>query len=267
MTARRLLRDPLAIFLALGAALFLGWWALGRSHNTIEISAAVQQSLVADYRMMTGREPDAAQRRKLVKDYVADEILFREAIERGMHLTDRTTKARLVDRLRFLIAGAPQTPSEADQLDFYSEHGDLYRAEPQITLDQVFFTALPVSKEGPPAPDAILAALNRGDRIDGDDFWMGKRFPNYGESMLRGMFGAPVLAAARKAPIGTWVGPYPSARGVHYLRVAARNPPALMRYTDVRDQVRQDMAAAQSSGAVDAAITRMEAKYAVDIKG
>lgn len=257
----RLLRDPLAVFLAAGLALFAAYWALGRQGNHIEVSAAVQQGLAADYQLMTGRTPDAKQKQKLVDDYVADEILFREAVARGMHLTDRTTKARLVDRLRFLIAGAPKAPSEADLLDFYSEHQALYRAEPQISLDQLFFTRAPED------PAAILAALNRGERIDGDDFWMGRKFPNYGESMLRGMFGAQVLSAARSAPLGAWVGPYPSARGVHYLRIEARNPPALMRYTDVRDQVRQDMAAAQSNGAVDAQVREMQAKYDVDVEG
>lgn len=261
MTVKALLRDPLTVFLAAGAALFLVWWALGRRDNSIEVSAAVQQSLAADYQMMTGRAPDAAQRKKLVDDYVADEILFREAVARGMHLTDRTTKARLVDRLRFLIAGAPPTPAEADLIDFYAEHGELYRAEAQISLKQVFFTQMP------DAPDAVLAALNRGERVDGDDFWMGRNFPNYGESMLRGMFGATVLTAARKAPLGEWTGPWPSSRGVHFLRVEARNPPALMRYTDVRDQVVQDMTAAQSSGAVAAELKKLEAKYAIDIEG
>ncbi|MFZ4688839.1 MAG: peptidyl-prolyl cis-trans isomerase [Polymorphobacter sp.] len=256
----KLLRDPLAIFLAVGGLLFLGYWALGRSDRQIIVSAQVQQNLAADYQLMTGRIPTKDQQQKLVDDYVADEILFREAVARGMHLTDRTTRARLVDRLRFLIAGAPKTPTEAELLDFYSEHAELYRAEPQISLAHVFFTKMPE------APDAILAALNRGDRIDGDDFWMGRAFPNYGESMLRGMFGADVLKAAQTAAPGAWVGPYPSARGVHFIRVEARNPPTLMRYTDVRDQVMLDMMAAQSGGAVDAAVRTMAAKYDVDVE-
>ena len=258
---RRVLKDPLAIFLAVAALLFGVYWALGRQGNSIAVSAATQASLAENYQLMTGRAPDAAARKKLVDDYVTDEILFREAVTRGMHLTDRTTRARLVDRLRFLIAGAPGAPSEADLLDFYSEHGELYRAEPQISLSHVFFTRMPE------APDAILASLNRGDRIDGDDFWMGRNFPDYGESMLRGMFGQPLVAAARTATPGRWIGPLPSPRGVHFIKVTARKLPRLMRYTDVRDQVRQDMMAAETAGAVDAAVRKMEAKYAVDIEG
>lgn len=257
----RLLRDPLVVFVAVAALLFGAYWALGRSDNAIIVSTATAASLAENYQLMTGRAPDAAARKKLVDEYVTDEILFREAVSRGMHLTDRTTRARLVDRLRFLIAGAPATPVEADLLDFYSEHGDLYRAEPQISLRQVYFTRMPE------APAAILAALNRGDRIDGDDFWMGRNFPDYGESMLRGMFGQPILEAARKATPGRWIGPLPSPRGVHFILVERRNPPRLMRYTDVRDQVAQDMMAAQTAGSVAAAVRKMEAKYDVDIEG
>lgn len=257
----RVLRDPLTMFVAVAALLFGVYWAMGRHANAIAVSAVTQAGLADNYKLMTGRMPDAVEKKKLVDDYVTDEILFREAVARGMHLTDRSTRARLVDRLRFLIAGAPKTPAEADLLDFYAEHGELYRAEPQISMTQVYFTKMP------PAPEAILAALNRGERIDGDDLWMGRTFPDYGESMLRGMFGAQVVDAARKAPPGVWVGPYPSARGVHYLKIEHRNPPQLMRYTDVRDQVRQDMMAAETAGAVKAAVRKMEAKYDVSVEG
>jgi PPIC-type PPIASE domain len=191
---------------------------------------------------------------------VSNEILFREAVARGMHLTDSTTRARLVDRLRFMIAGAPATPSEADLLDYYSEHTELYRAEPQISLTQVFFA------KPPAAPAEVLAALNRGEQVRADDFWMGSSFPNYGESMLRGMFGTDVLDAARAAPIGTWVGPHLSPRGTHFLRVDARNPAALMRFTDVRDQVAQDMMAARTSAAVAAEVRKLEEAYDVHIQ-
>lgn len=256
---RRWLRDPFAVFALVAALLFGVHWALGRSDRTIEVSAATEAALLAEYQLMTGHPADPKQRQKLIDDYVADEILFREAVARGMHLTDRTTRARLVDRLRFQIAGAPDDPSEADMLDFYSEHGELYRAEPQISLEQRFFNRRPAD------PAAVLAALKRGESVADDDFWMGKRFPNYGESMLRGMFGADVLAAARTAPPGQWQGPFASPRGFHYIRVEARRPAATMRYIDVRDQVRQDLMAARTAAAVTAEVKRMEAKYVVRI--
>jgi hypothetical protein len=255
----KLLRDPLLMFLAIGALLFGVYWALNDSGDAIIVDAALQEALASEYQVMTGRSPDAAARQKLIDDYVAEEILFREAITRGMHLTDRATKARLVDRLRFQIAGSPPVPSEADMLDFYSTHPELYSAEPQISLDQVYFA------KSPEEPQAVLAALKAGQTIAGDDFWMGKRFPNYGESMLRGMFGEEMLKLARTAEPGQWVGPVTSPRGVHFLRVEKRATPGLIRYTDIRDQVRQDLLATQSNAAVDKELSRIKASYDVRI--
>src|SRR5690606_20030476 len=88
-------------------------------------------------------EPDAAARQKLIDDFVANELLFREAVERGMHMTDLTTKQRLIDRVRFMISGAPAEPTEDQLLNWYATHQDLYRAEPQISLRHVYFEQRP----------------------------------------------------------------------------------------------------------------------------
>lgn len=257
--AKRVLFDPLTVFVAIGAAFFIAYWAIAQRGKVIDVPVAVQKSLAEDYEMMTGRRPDASEKKRLVDDYVADEVLFREAIDRGMHLSDKATRQRLVDRLRFLIAGAPAEPSEAQLIDFYSAHTGLYRAEPKITLDHVFFVAAPAD------PAAVLARLRAGEPVAGDAFWMGRSLPNYGESMIRGMFGPDFLRAVEKARIGAWIGPLKSPRGYHFVRVDGREGSSLMPYTTVRDQVRQDFLAGESKTAVDAEVAKLEKGYDVEI--
>lgn len=259
LTLRKMLRDPLILFLMIGGAFFLVYTLVNARGQRIEVTQAMQASLAGDYEALTGRKPDPAAQAELVKDYVANEVLFREAIDRGMHLTDKATKQRLVDRLRFMITGTPSDPAEADLIDYYASHMNLYRSEPQVTFEHVFFA------EPPADAAAILARLNKGERVTGDDFWMGRTFPDYGQSMVRGMFGQPFLETLEQAKPGSWIGPVKSSRGVHFIRVEGKRAPALIAYTNIRDQVQQDFIAAKTGGAVDAEVAKLEQKYDVAI--
>ncbi|WIW88930.1 MULTISPECIES: peptidyl-prolyl cis-trans isomerase [unclassified Sphingobium] len=253
-------RDPFLVFLAVAAAIFALYWAVTARRETIDVPLSVQKSLSDDYEMMAGRKPDAQAKAKLIHDYVADELLFREAVERGMHMTDKTTKQRLIDRVRFMIAGAPADPSEDQLMGYYATHRELYRAEPRLSVDHVFFEQRPGNES------ALLATLRSGGTVKGDDFWMGHDLPDYGESMLRGMFGQSFLDVLRKTPTGQWVGPLKSTRGWHFARVRNRGASAMLPYTDVRDQVKQDYLAAETGALVEQEVKRLEAGYAVRVE-
>lgn len=253
-------RDPFIVFLGVAGAIFLLYWAVSARRETIDVPRSVQQSLSDDYAMMAGNAPDAAAKAKLIHDYVADELLFREAVDRGMHMTDKTTKQRLIDRVRFLIAGAPPEPGEDALIGYYATHRDLYRAEPRLSLTHVFFEKAPVDAS------VLLARLQSGGTVKGDDFWMGHDLPDYGVSMLRGMFGAPFLDALNKAQTGTWIGPLRSTRGWHFARVRDRGAAAMLPYPAVRDQVKQDYLAAETGALVDKEVARLEERYHIRVE-
>lgn len=253
-------RDPFAVFLIVAAAIFALYWATTGHRATIEVSSSVQKSLSEDYAMMTGKAPDAAARARLIHDYVADELLFREAVARGMHMTDKATKQRLIDRVRFMIAGAPPEPSEDVLIGYYAAHPEMYRAEPRISVEHVFF-------EQPPADaPAILARLRGGASVKGDDFWMGHDLPDYGISMLRGMFGQPFLDRLQTAPAGEWFGPLRSSRGWHFARVKGRGAARTLPYPEARDQVRQDYIAQATGTAVEKEVGRLKAGVDVHVE-
>lgn len=256
-----LTRDPFTIFLMAAAAIFLLYWSVTASRAEIDVTVAIQKSLSEDYEMMTGHKPDPAAKKKLIDDYIANELLFREAVARGMHMSDKTTKQRLIDRVRFLIAGAPNDPSEDTLLGFYASNPDLYRSEPRLSVQNIFF------EKGPPADaKGILARLNAGETVKGDDFWMGHDMPNYGISMLRGIFGQPLLDAVGKAPVGVWIGPVQSTRGWHFVRVSERGDSRLIPYAEARDQVLQDYNVRQTKAVVQKELARLKEDVDVQIR-
>ncbi|MEZ0496941.1 peptidyl-prolyl cis-trans isomerase [Sphingomonas sp. IW22] len=253
-------RDPFVIFLIVSAAIFALYWVASDRRETISVPAAVQKSLSDDYELMTGKQPDAAAKARLIDDYVANELLFREAVARGMHMTDKATKQRLIDRVRFMIAGVPAEPSEDALIGYYTAHPELYRAEPRMSVQHVFF------ERAPGDPAGLLARLRAGGTVAGDDFWMGHDLPDYGISMLRGMFGTAFLKRLEAAKAGEWFGPVQSTRGWHFARVTERGPARALPYPEARDQVLQDYQAQQTGAAVASEVDRLKAAVNVDVE-
>ncbi len=98
-------------FLAVGAALFavrawlvpageLGARALER--ETLTISREQLGALRKEWVARTGTLPDAREARALVDGAATDEMLFREALARGLHGDDALVRERLVRNMRFI---------------------------------------------------------------------------------------------------------------------------------------------------------------------
>lgn len=254
---RRRLTDPLALFLLAGGAIFAAHW-LVTSGDPVIYTADIEKALVADHEALTGRPASAADKARLMADHVADELLFREAIARGEHLTDSVVRKRLIDKMRFAVTGPPPEPAEAEMVNFYAENINLYRSEPRTSFEHVFFSA----KSG--ATAARLLELQQGARIVGDDFWVGRDFPRYGDSMVRGIFGQGFVDALGGAPMNQWVGPIQSPRGWHFVRKTATQVPTVIPYADIRDQVLRDLEAKASTAALDAEIARLTEIHGVN---
>lgn len=255
-------RDPFIVFLIVSGAIFLMYWAVAGRKEVIEVPLAVQRSLLDDYALMTGQKADATARQKLIDDYIGNELLFREAVDRGMHMSDKTTKQRLIDRVRFMISGAPPEPAEDDLLAWYATHNDLYRADPWISLSHIFFEG----ESKPADSDAILQRLSAGQSVAGEEFWMGNDLPTYGVSMLRGIFGQELLDQLPAQPAGKWAGPLRSTRGWHFVKVTERGDARLLPYPAARDQVREDYFASKSGAAVNEEIGKLRQGYSIRVE-
>lgn len=257
--AGRIARDPLFAFLAAGVALFGGYQLVQRLEKPpVVFTAEIEQAQVAELETLTGREVSATDRARLKADYVAEELLFREAVARNMHLTDGETRKRLVDKVRYLIAGAPPEPTEEQLVNHYSEHLDLYRAEPRTSFTQIY------RQQKPADAGLLLAQLNAGETVGGDDFWLGRDFPRYGDSMVRGIFGQPFVDSLKTAPEGRWIGPLQSPRGWHFIKAGERIASAMIPFPAIRDQVRQDYMIAHSNAAIQQALAGLQEKFDVE---
>jgi hypothetical protein len=259
--ARRVLADPLTHFVLAAAAIFLIHSLHPPERPHISVSSAIQQSLAKDYELLHGQPPDPAAMADLVRKYVSDEVLFREALAQGMHLTDAKTRARLIEKLRFSLTDPVADPTDEQLVNFYADNLSLYYSEPKLSFDHVFYAKAPAD------PAQVLSRLRSGESLgSGDAFWLGSKLDDYSQSMLRAVLGQHFIDQLRAAPVGEWVGPVESARGTHFVRMRGITAPAVMAYVQVKDQVESDWYARGRDGSVTEKMHKAEEKYDITIE-
>ena len=119
--------DPLIYFLLAGGLLFLAQQAISRlDRPRIVVDQARIDTLVLQREGQQMRTLPPADRQALVDEWVADEILFREALRRGLEQDDRIRRA-LVLKMRSQITGELSPPSEDALRAWFDERRDRYR--------------------------------------------------------------------------------------------------------------------------------------------
>jgi len=92
-------------FLVAGAILFaVTPSAPGPSPPAVVITAAQVAALEDDFTRRTGAAPTPGDQAALVRQAVDEEVLYREALARGLDRDDRSVRHRVVEKMRFLTA-------------------------------------------------------------------------------------------------------------------------------------------------------------------
>jgi hypothetical protein len=104
-----LLRSPLIHFLALGILVFVAnevWETLRVAQNSgprrIEIDAARVETLEREFTTQMGRAPNADEVAGLLEAEIDEEILYQEALSRGLLERDGGVQTRMIQKMLFL---------------------------------------------------------------------------------------------------------------------------------------------------------------------
>lgn len=267
--ARAALREPLVHFFALGAALFALHAAVAPPpRERIEVAAAFVDAMRAEQRERTGRPPDPAETRGLVERYVAEEILYREALALGLDRGDVIVRRRLVQKMELLARAAVRDPSEADLAEHLAAHPERYRMADAVSFRHVFVSRDRHGAASAARAEELLAALRAGaDPAPlGDPFIAGASFARRTRSDLEAAFGASFAEAALTAPLAAWSGPIASTYGLHLVHVSAREGAGAPDLAAVRARVREDLLNERREAAVRAEVERLRTRYTVLIE-
>jgi hypothetical protein len=264
--ARRIkesLREPLMQFVLAGLVLFVvhAWWS-PRPSNVIVVTPETRKALEADREALLQRPLSAEERETLVSDFIDDEILLREAYDRGLDRNDPQIRSWLIDRMKFVLDEEPPEPTRADLEAFLRERPDRYVTPLAVSFDHVFFAS------GAEIEDAedILERLRNGADFHrwGDEFWLGRSLEGFSALELAQLLGKDFSDRVFALAPGTWNGPITSSRGIHFVRVSEKHDPEQPTLDDVLWMIREDWLRAEREESRRRKLAEIRTRYRIE---
>jgi hypothetical protein len=273
---RRLLKEPLVHFLALGAVLFVIGIVRGEGSglgtNRIAITPGAIERLVEGFGKTWQRPPTEAEFQGLVEDYLKEEVLYREALEMGLDRDDQIIRRRMRQKLEFLTSDVVESfePTDEELQAHLDANVALYRQEATVSFLQAYIAERTDPEQDGARAMALLEELRRNPNIDpeqmGDPFMYPAAHGNMREQAVLGLFGEEFTAQIAELPIGEWSGPVTSAFGLHIVRVDMRDPGRTSELAEVRDAVRRDLVSQRTREADQSYFDGLLAQYTVTVE-
>ena len=275
--AKRLAREPLAHFLALGAGLFVLFGAVDDSGDSrpdrIVVSAAQVEMLAEAWMRTWQRPPTPRELEGLVQDHIREEVYYREALAMGLDRDDTIVRRRMRQKLEFLADDltAAVEPTEEQLRDYLDEHADAYRFPNRVSLDHVYLNRDRRGEAASRDAERLLARLQAaGPEVDaamlGDPLLLPREFELVTEDEVASRFGRRFSEAVAALPIGRWAGPVESGYGLHLVLVQERKAGEAPTLETVRDAVERDWRAARRAEATEAFYQGLRERYSVVVE-
>ena len=234
----KIFREPLIHFLVIGAAIFVLYGFMGQQENeeqerAITITAGEIGWLTDSWQKRWNRPPTAEERDGLIKQYLREMILYREAVAMGLDRDDTVIRRRLAQKLEFLAQDLirPKPPEEGELRTYFESHVDRYQPPDLITMTHVF---LDPDKRGAATlgdAEVIKAALmaqpdpTAGAGEHGDGLVLQNYYPDQTQTDTQKLFGSGFAESLIKLSPQQWHGPVLSGYGVHLVYVHSISDP------------------------------------------
>ena len=258
---RFLRREPLVHFLGLAALLFVANAVFsGDDREVITVDVATQEYLVQQQQDLLLRDMTDEEKAEVVESFIEDEILVREARRRGFENSSRI-RALLLQNMRFFMTSDIPDPTEEDLRAFFEDNIERFKTAPSITYEHVFFS----DPDTVPA-NTLLVLRNGVDyRSIGDTNAFTAKLASAGERQIVATFGRKQAPRILGIDDYQWHGPFTSANGVHFLRIAERHPGKRPDYQAAKNWLKQEWMLAKSREVVERELAVMRENYRIEV--
>ena len=253
-------------FLILAGLLFAAQAIFGADQREeIFVDAQTQRFLVEQDRDLTLVEPTPERVNPLITAFIEDEILVREARNRGFENNARV-RALLAQNMRFFIQGDIPQPTEEELRAYFDANQDRFASPPSFDIEHLTYD------DPAEVPEGLVDALNAGaDPGSFGDFNLA-----YGRIMrlmevrrLTAAFGPENALAILNIASGdqNWHGPYIAPQGsAHFIRIISRNAPQILEFEAASEWIASQWQTDKSREVMDAEMNKLRGGYRITIE-
>jgi hypothetical protein len=270
------MREPLVHFLLVGAALLAAHHAVAPvragddSLDRIAITPVQLSAMREEFRRAKGRSPDVAETQDLLNRWIDEEVLYREALRRGLDREDLIVRRQLQQKMRFVLEDlAPQAePTPEELVAWLAQHPERFARPARLSLQQIFLSR---AKHGAQLQDDAerlqleLARAQADFRRVGDPLPAGAALNQVTAQELTRHFGKAIADAAQTLPLDEWSAPIPSGLGLHLIRMTAREPAQALTVAEAGEHLVTEYRVWRAAQANRQALAKLRASYRIEL--
>jgi len=270
---KKLAKEPLVHFLIVGAAIFIIdslFNEPGPDDTEIMVTVGEIESMAEIFQRTWQRPPTANELNGVIQDRIREEIFYREALALGLDKDDTIIRRRLRQKIQFLTDDLTlrEAPDDSVLQAYLDENLDTYRAEPQVSFEQLYFSRDRRGAEAETAALAALELLNAGDdaaadAIDSDSLSLAPTYAAERQGEIDRIFGVGFAEQLLDATVGAWSGPHESGYGLHIAKVMEVTHPEDPKLDAVRDAVLRDWQQQTRQQANEAFYEQLKKRYTI----
>lgn len=263
------LREPLVHFLAAGALVYvvLSGRPPDPGERRIVVDEQVVGRLVNRWVMTFRRQPTPDEIDGLIREYVSDQVYYREGLRLGLDRDDEVVVRRMRNKMVAMATSDAEAekPSDAQLQKLLDADPAKYARDPSFTFEQVYLGADTPQTRALAA--RVLVQLKQGQKAISEvpPSPLPGRFDAASASDLAAQFGDDFPDELRPLKVGDWTGPLASGLGLHLVRVERQHFPAPPKVDDVRQRLENDWRDAAIKKAEQEAYRRILKGYDVEI--
>lgn len=267
------LREPLFHFLIAGGIIFaLFSWsgnAVDASSRHIVVDEEQVKRLASSWSQTWRRPPTDAELDGLIRDYIKEEVYYREAKRLGLDQDDVIVRRRLRSKMEFLATSEAENmvPSDAILQAWLDKYPARYATDPVVSFDSVYIESDDTDDAARNRALDMLAQLRQGrdPATLSDPISLPREMEAASQNSIRQQFGDDFATAILSLPKAQWSGPIQSGFGLHLVRIRqidASRKPAL---AEVRQRLENDWRAATKEQRENSAYQKLLDGYDIEI--
>lgn len=292
LSFRRLFKEPLVQFLAIGLVLFGGERVLNAdSYADSHYKILVDDKVLIQFLQQQAKKfkpeqaiqalaaMDNSELKTLTDDYVRGEVLYREALALDLDRNDPIIRRRLMQKMDYLAQGfydEIEPLTETDLTSFYETHKEDYRRPASATFTHVFLSNdKRESAQSKAEAESLLAVINnrrvpfeKAGRY-GERFLYNRNYVNRDSQEIASHFGQLFeqklfdLRPALPMTDAQWQGPLSSNYGWHLVLLTKKVESFVPALAEISGVVLADAQRQQQSERKRLAVDALLAKYQI----
>lgn len=207
----------------------------------IVISDAELAHMIAGWQRTWKRMPTREELNGVLKSYIRDEVVYREALNQGLDENNATVKRALITQMDMLAEGqgTEREISENDLRAYYDLRKEQFTAPAQLEFYQVYFNG---------APDSIALA-KKASAWNADNTppetalnsatpsLLPKKMTLQTTDAIDREFGNGFANTLMQLPVDEWSGPIESGFGAHLIYLDSLVPAAPLPFEQVKNEI------------------------------